>query len=218
MVKNGGLLIRLGRKGFTLIELLVSVAIMTIILGITLSGGPQSIMKLTLTDNAYKSELMIRESQLQGSAVNSFGGLFGGVGVYFDLATSSVVQKFRDKVDPGSTRAIKIGNGLYDQSVTEETGEALKLTNNHRVGKLCVARGIEVLTCNEDNTPTVKNLTISFSRPKQTANIYINNDAAESYSVACVQFDSLKSPSPGYVRSVYVYRSGMIVKKLGTCI
>ena len=205
------------QRGFTLVELLVSIGIMVIILGITLSGGPQAIMKLTLSDNTYQSELMIREAQLQGSAINSLDNLYGGVGVYFNLATSSQVLKFRDLVVPNVDRPIGIGDGLYESAPIEEKDSVFKLSTNHRIGKLCVATGVAAFVCNDEVNPPIKTLTISFNRPKQTAHIYTNDTSSTDFTSACIQFDSLRSPLPGYVRSVLVYRSGMVTKRLGTC-
>ncbi len=204
-------------KAFTLVELLVSISIMAIVLGISLSGGPQAIMRLTLSDNAYRTEILIREAQLQGSAVVSVNGNFGGSGVYFDLATSSEVIKFRDKIDNSITHPIGIGNGLYDQGLGDENNELLKTVNRHRVGVLCVATSTNPLLCNDELDPDLKTLTISFSRPRQNANIYINDSKTTNYDIACVQLDSLRTPVKGYVRSILIYKSGMIVKKIDTC-
>ena len=50
---------------------MVSIGIMAIVLGISISGAPSAIMRLALSDNTYQTELLIREAQLQGSAINS---------------------------------------------------------------------------------------------------------------------------------------------------
>ena len=206
-----------GRKGFTLIELLVSIGVMMIILGISISGAPQAITKLALADNAYQVELLIRDVQLQGSSINSFDGLFGGAGIIFDLATSSQVLKFKDRVIPSFTKAIGVGNGLYDASPIDEKSSFLLMSGANRFSKLCVATSTSVLKCNTDNTPAINTLTLSFNRPKQTAHIYINGDASTDFSIACMQFDSYRSPENGHVRSIFIYKSGMITKKFGTC-
>lgn len=203
-------------RGFTLTELLVSISVMAIILGITTSGGPQAIMRLTLADNAYKAELLIREAQLQGSAINSMNDMFGGAGVFVDLATSSQAVKFRDKVVIDIKKPISIGNGIYDQN-SGEFDSVIKTINRHRVGKICVATGTGPFVCNDEMSPAIQNLTVSFSRPKQTAHIFVNNATTTEYSTACIQFDSLRTPTKGYVRSILVYRSGMITKKMDTC-
>lgn len=207
-------------KGFTLTELLISITIMSVIMGITLSGGPQTIMRLSLADNAYKTELLIREVQLQGSAINSVNNIYGGTGIFFSRSTPDQIIKFKDRVDPTIIRAIGIGNGKYDVVPINEQESVITITNNHRVGKLCVALGLNSLSCNADNlhsVPVINTLTISFIRPKQIAHIYVNGDTSIDYSSACMQFDSMRSPLPGYVKSVFVYKSGMITKNQGTC-
>lgn len=204
-------------RAFTLIELLVSVSIMTMILGITLSGGPTAIMRLSLSDNVYATELILREAQLQGSAVSSLNDTFGGAGVIFDLASPTIVTKFRDRVDPAIPHAIGIGDGLYQTSPVSEFDSFKKITGNHKITNVCVTQTVPPFVCNAANTPSIDTLTISFTRPKQGANIYVNSSTAINYSAACIQVDSLRAPAQGFVRSIIVYRSGMILKKIGTC-
>lgn len=208
------------KSGFTLIELLVAVSIMAIILGITLSGGPQAIMRLTLSNNAYETELLIREAQVQGSAINSLNGTYGGIGVYFNRATATQALKFKDRVDPALRRAIGIGNGLYESTPEDEKDSIFSFSNNNRIGKLCVATSTQStssIMCNEDNALNINTLTIAFERPKQEAHIYINDATTTDYLFACIQIDSNRSPTFGFVKSIFVYRSGMITKNSRTC-
>ncbi len=209
------------RKGFTLLELTVSIAIMAIILGISFSGGPSAIMRVSLADNTYKAEMLLREAQLQGSSIASLNNTFGGAGVYFDRSTPTRIVKFKDRSILNLNRAISIGNGLYDTVPTDELDTVYAMTNGHRFGKVCVATtSPAVFFCNGENTahiPAITSLTVSFNRPKQTAHIYINNSVAVDYSTACIQFDSNKSPANGFVKSVLVYKSGMISKRIGAC-
>lgn len=204
--------------GFTMVELLVSIGVMAIILGITMSGGPQSIARLALADNTYQVELLLREAQLQGSSINSLNNKFGGMGLYFDRSTSTATLKFKDRAILDPTRAISVGNGLYDRSPINEMDTILSTTNRNVIGKLCVATSApSVFFCNNENNPVINNLTVSFNRPKQTAHIYINNSTTTDYAAACIQFDAFRSPEQGYVRSLLVYKSGMITKKMTTC-
>ena len=209
------------RKGFTLIELIVSMAVMAIILGITLSGGPQSIAMISLADNTYQTELLLREAQLKGSSVNSLNNMYGGAGLYFNRSTSTTVIKFKDRAIVDPNRAINIGDGLYTTNPFEEKDFTFMLTNRNYIGKLCVATtSPSVFYCNSENNPTIptiNTLAVSFNRPKQLANIYINNSTTTNFAAACIQFDSPRSPANGYVKSLYVYKSGMITKKLSTC-
>ena len=206
-------------RGFTLVELMVSIGIMAIVLGISISGAPSAIMRLALSDNTYQTELLIREAQLQGSAINSVNDTYGGTGVYFNLATSSQVIKFRDRVVIANPpKAIGIGNGLYDSASPDEKNATILMTNRNRISKLCVTSGISPLTCYDNSVSPLKTLTISFNRPKQTAHIYLDDVTSIDYTLACIQFDSLRAPDKGYVRSILVYKSGMITKKISTCL
>ncbi len=206
------------RKGFSLIELTVSMGVMAIILGITLSGGPQTIMRISLAENTYQAELLIREVQLQGSSINSLNNQFGGAGVFFDRASSSQTLRFRDRAIIDTTRPISIGNGLYDTIPMDEKESVLRTTNRHIIGRLCVATtSPSVFLCNTLSAPAIDTLTVSFSRPKQTAHIYINNSTTTNYAAACIEFNSIRSPENGFVKSLYVYKSGMIIKKISTC-
>ncbi len=209
------------RRGFSLVELLVSMGVMAIILGITMSGGPQSIMRISLAENTYQAELLLREAQLQGSSINSLNNTFGGAGLFFNRATSTYTLKFKDRAILDPTRAISIGNGLYDSSPINEKESVIMTTNKHVIGKLCIATtSPSVFYCNDEQPPTIpaiKTLTVSFSRPKQAAHIYINGTSTIDYAAACIQFDSFRSPEQGYVKSILVYKSGMITKKTAPC-
>lgn len=209
------------RKGFTLIELLVSMSVMAIILGITTSGGPQAIEKMSLADTTYQTELLLREVQLEGSSIKSLNNTFGGAGLYFNRATSTIAIKFKDRTIPDPSRAISIGDGLYTTTPIDEKESIITTKNRNYIGKLCVATtSPSVFYCNNENgqnIPIINTLTVSFSRPKQTAHIYVNDATTTDYSVACIQFDTPKSPTKGFVKALYVYKSGMITKKSGTC-
>lgn len=205
-------------RGFTLIEMIVSVSIMLLVMTITLSSRPNAIIRLALTDATSKTELLLRQVQLRGSSVNSVGDVYGGAGVFFDRDSPTSVLSFRDRVDDSITSALGVGNGLYNDTPLPELNETLLLDRGNKFGKLCVSVSTSTFLCNQDNDPDIETLTISFTRPSQKANIYINGLTDINYSSACIQINSVKSPEVGYVKSIYVYKSGMIVKSSGECI
>lgn len=204
-------------RGFTLVELIVSVSILVLVMTITLSGRPEAIVRLSVTDASSQTELLLRQVQLRGSSINSDRDQYGGAGVFFNRAMSTKAVSFRDRIDDSIEATLGIGNGLYDITPLSETGETLTLNRGNKYGKLCVTMSTSTFLCNGDNVPAVSTLTISFNRPTQRANIYINNQKDVNYSAACIQIDSVKSPLKGYVKSVYIYRSGMIVKSDTEC-
>jgi prepilin-type N-terminal cleavage/methylation domain-containing protein len=207
-------------KGFTLIELLVSIGVMSIVLGVTMSGGPQAIARLALADDTSKTELLLREVQLQGSSINSVNNTFGGAGLFLDRATSTTVLKFKDRAIADVYRFIDIGDGLYSSAPVNEMESIILLAKRNRISKLCVATtSPSVFYCNAENTTigTINTLTVSFNRPKQEAHMYINNSTTTDFSAACIQLDAPNAPGQGYTRAIFVYKSGMITKKVAAC-
>ncbi len=190
---------------------------MTIVLGITLMQRPEATIKLSLADVISSAELMVREAQLQGSAVNSLNDTYGGAGFFLNLATSSQALRFRDRVDDSIPSTLGIGNGLYESTPLNEQTEILEFMRGNKIKKLCVSTGTSTFFCNEENDPQIRTLTISFNRPSPNANIYINSSKDINYVSACAQFESLKAPNQGHVRSLLVYRSGVVTKTLTSC-
>ncbi len=204
-------------KAFTLIELMVSVGIMTLVLGITLMQKPEATLRLSLADSMNSLELTLRQAQLQGSAVNSVTGLYGGAGVYLDLGTSTKALRFRDRIDTNIPSTLGVGDGLYNQGAFGEREEELNFLRGNKIKKICVSMSTSTFLCNDAHDPEIKNLTLSFKRPNPTVNIYINNTTDISYGSACIQLETLKAPGPGHVRSLYVYQAGIMSKRMSDC-
>lgn len=210
---------RVLKRGFTLVELLISIGIMAAVLGVVISGGPEAISRLALSDSIYQTELLAREVQLQGSAINSLDNVYGGAGLFFDLATSSRVLKFRDRVDPSIIRAIGIGNGLYDAGPVDELNGTYDFRAGSIITKLCVATSTVFDQCGSLAAPTVKTLTVSFIRPRQTAYMYMNNaTSTKTYNKACIQMESPRFKTRDFTKSLFIYRSGLVYKRTGGCL
>lgn len=209
-------------RAFTLVELIVSVSIMILVLTITLSGRGEAILRLSVADAQMQTDLSLRQAQLQGSSVSSAQGIYGGAGIFFDRSTSTKMIRFRDTVDPAIPSSLGVGNGLYDMAGNGgEPKETLTLDRGNKYGRLCVSMSTSSFVCNSETNelgiPVINTLTISFTRPNQRANIYVNGATTTNYTSACVQIDSVKSPIIGYLKSVYIYKSGLIVKSSYAC-
>ena len=207
------------QRGFTLIELLVSISVMLVILGISTSQAPQALVKAAISDDASNVELLFREAQIKGSSINSLSNVYGGAGMHFDRASATQAILFKDKIIPSPFRTIGVGNGVYNKT-SDELLQNFLLRGRDRIGKLCVATSSSLFYCNEtgiSDIPTINTLTVSFTRPKQTAHVYINNQTGIEYQAACVELHGPQAPNKGYVRSIQVYRSGMITKNFAAC-
>jgi hypothetical protein len=177
--------------------------------------------KLYLSDDILKVELMLRQAQQEGSAVSSLTGNYGGAGVYFSTSTPRTVFSFKDIIDTSIIRAIGVGNGVYDSLPINEKNEVFTLNARDYISKLCVASSSTgPFYCNASvlvTMPPINALTISFTRPKQTAHIYIDTFSNVDYSYACIEFRTTSRLYLLSTKSLYVYKSGMITKKGGSC-
>ncbi len=200
-------------KGFTLIELIVSLSVMMMMTGILLSRYPESIRKLTLSNQARNVELLIREAQVRGSAIDSSSGVVGGYGVYFSLTTPDKVALFADSISTLSPYQIMVGDGLYQSAPTDEARDITTLPKGYVVSRLCVWNGT-IFDCSLAGTSG--SLTVSFTRPSPQPGIYVNNSGS-SYSAGCIELHSPEAPAAGHIRSVQVFNSGMLRMATSTC-
>jgi prepilin-type N-terminal cleavage/methylation domain-containing protein len=211
---------RASLRGFTLIELMVALVIMITMTVILLADYPNSIMRTTLANSANTLTLLVKEAQVRGSAIDSINSSVGGYGVYISrTGTKQDAILFADTVDLNLTRnsGITIGDGLYDNAVDIKK-HTQHLLDRYSFEKLCIYDDdTSLFKCNAAVTPAITSLTISFTRPSPIAHIYVNNATTTDYSMACVQLYSPLSPTPGHVRSVVVYHSGMVIPQGTSC-
>jgi hypothetical protein len=207
------------------------IGIMMLMTGTLLWKYPESTMKITLSTSANKLTLLIREAQIRGSSVDSVNSTVGGYGIFIDSATSSAVVLFKDIVDGTiiTPSGLGVGNGLYDQGVISEAKSVTTLSPRYAFKKLCVTSPLDPLrfVCDDAHVPQIKTLTVSFTRPSSRANIYINGATSTSFSSACIQVFSPKTPldghssvlvpAAGHIRSIQVYQSGMVTTSVTSC-
>lgn len=96
----------------------------------------------------------------------------------------------------------------------DETTIIKTFPRGYSIEKLCVLSSpqtvFSVNTCNTGHTPNINSLTISFTRPNPQPNIYINGDDVTNFSASCIELHSPRAPYGGHIRSVKVFKSGMI--------
>jgi type II secretory pathway pseudopilin PulG len=209
---------RLYMRGFTLVELTVSLAIIIMLTAIFLGRYPETAVRMTLVNASHKVSLLVREAQVRGSAIDSLNSSLGGYGVYASISSSTQVTLFGDLVDGSIPKpnGIAVGNGLYDLAPINETKSISTFPKGYYISKLCVGTAFP-FSCNASSSPAITSLTISFTRPNPTPNIYINNGSGTSYSAACIELRSPHAPLGGNIRTVQVYNSGMIYVTIGKC-
>lgn len=212
-------------KGFTLIELMVSIAIMGMMTGFLFLNYPDSAVRVSLVNSMQATELLIREAQMRGSAVDSTsasGAVLGGYGVYLEIKDSNTQSEavlFGDTVGVGTfnSSGLSVGNGLYDKppvSMIDETSSILSLPTGFSIARFCVG----VAPSTQCFSASGQSLTISFTRPSPNPHIYLNDDSGTNYAGACIEIQSKDPNLTGHTRSINVYNSGMISNAVSPCI
>ncbi|MSR71521.1 MAG: type II secretion system protein [Candidatus Taylorbacteria bacterium] len=218
---------KLSLTGFTLIELTISLAIMGMMMGVLLSSYPETAIRLTLVNVSHTTSLLLREAQVRGSAIDSGNTAlteespYGGYGVYVETNNQNNIILFNDFVDPNSPKplGLAVGDGLYQKvAPLNETNRTVLFPSGYFVSKICVSNDLPfVFKCNNLSSPTINNLTVSFTRPNPQPDIYINNSSAVNFSAACIEVRSQRAPATGHVRAIQVFNSGMIRTQTGHC-
>ncbi len=212
-------------RAFSLLELSVSLAVMVTLMGILLARYPETAIRLTLSNIAHKTSLIIREAQVRGSAVDSRNSTLGtdspiaGYGLYAELSEPNKIVLFNDTVDSNVSKpyGLSIGDGLYQSgSPVDETSSITTLPNGYSVAKLCVLVASSYV-CNSNYSPNISTLTVSFIRPNPQPYIYINGSSSPNFSSGCIELHSPRAPQAGHIQSILVFNSGMIRTQTSKC-
>ena len=192
---------------FTLIELLVVVAIFAIITGVLLANNSKFNSSALLGSLAYDISLSIREAQVYGLSVQTFGTQFSatgynvqvGYGIHFDAATPTSYFLFADSN----------ANKYYDSSDT--VLQTYTVGTNHFIKSFCGTPSPSQgggPQCTILTSPTINHLDIVFFRPDPDAIITSDQESnpAQPYSSAQI---TIASPS-GETRTVTVQSTGQI--------
>ena len=164
-MRKGGRGFTRSSTGFTLIELLVVTAILVIVTSLVLINNNRFGGTVLLQNLAYDMALSVRQAQVYGISVLSFGGEFDfGYGMHFNANCQTYVL-FAD---------VLVQNGLYDcpspgvQGSCERV-ESTDLQRNYRVVKLCVPAGASMDACMSNTDLWASKLDILFKRPEPDA-------------------------------------------------
>lgn len=212
-------LFRKSVKGFTLVELMVSIAIMGMMTGFLLLNYPDSALRVSLVNSVQSIELLIKEAQIRGSAIDAGAtASLGGYGVYMKIedptsGTQSTVVLFGDTIVGVGPYGINIGDGLFKSSSPDETSSILTLPSGFRITNICVRKNLVNQCVNNSG----ESLTISFTRPSANPNIYLNNNPLLIQDSACIEIQSRDPDLTGHTRSINVYHSGMISNAISAC-
>lgn len=151
------------KRGFTLIELLAVMGIVVVVSSVVLANNSRFGGNILLQNLAYDIALSVRQAQVYGIAVRSFGAsnFSAGFGVHFDISSPTLYALFADAV---------VANGTYDEN---ELVESTTLGRGYKIKSLCATRsGPE--NCNYDT------IDILFKRPEPDALITARDGSGQS--------------------------------------
>ena len=174
-------------RAFTLVELIVVMAIFLIITGVILANNSKFNSSALLGSLAYDISLSVREAQVYGLSVQTFGTQFSatgynvqvGYGIHFDAATPTSYFLFAD------SNADK----YYDSADT--TLQTYAVGSNHFIKSFCGTLSPSeggATQCSTDASSPIHHLDIVFFRPNPDAIITSDQNAnpAQPYSSAQV--------------------------------
>ena len=169
------------QKGFTLIELLVVTAIIVIVTSLVLINNNRFGGAVLLQNLAYDMALSVREAQVYGISVLSFGGEFDfGYGMHFDTNSQTYIL-FADAL---------VQNGLYDcpnpglqgfVRTRRVDGHAAQLPRR----KIVRSAASSMDACLSNPDLWVSKLDILFKRPEPDACISANDSIKLDSDGAC---------------------------------
>jgi len=186
--------------GFTLIEMLVVISIFTIMTGVVLANLPQFRERTALQLVAQKMAVTIREAQVYGVGVKSFGVDFPSHGIYLYPTTggSSNLKSYILFADNPTS------NNKYDPSTEFVT--RYDLTGMVEIQKIETYNQVDAPPL----TPRPDGFHIVFQRPKTEADFAdsLGNTISASYAkITLVSTRSLET------RTVWVWNTGQISVK-----
>lgn len=161
-------------RGFTLIEMIVVLGIFSVLTSIVLASHSQFGGVITLENLAYDTALSVRQAQLYGIAVKSYGAnnFNVGYGLHFDRTSPSTYLMFADTLS---------GNGIYDVGEIVSPPSPYTLNGGFAITDLCVIPALgSTYTCG------LNTLDILFKRPEPDAYIRANGAATLNDSAKIV--------------------------------
>lgn len=173
-------------RGFSLVELIVVIAIFSVISMTVLANHSKFNSTVLLSSLAYDVALTIREAQVYGVSVRTFGNQFQlGYGLRFQESNEYIFFADLDK------------NSRYDPGVDEIVKE-LGIGRGHSITRLC-AYTTNSSHCTDSADP-IEHLDIVFVRPEPDANITTNEPLTYSRAEITVS-------APGGAERVIVVQS-----------
>ena len=210
-----------GARGFTLIDMMVTLGLFALLTTVLLSSYPSSATKIELANTVSDIQGIVRDSQLRATTNDSTAGGNGGLGLYFDPATTTSFFEFKDIATTtlSLTGILDIGDGLF--KANDEITKTVTIPDGFYLRNTCAAdssfRPFSPSSCSR-TSPSLGPVSIIYPRGSLQPTITRTVGATTvKYASACLEFASTKSVSTGNVKNLIISQSGFSATSLGAC-
>jgi streptogramin lyase/type II secretory pathway pseudopilin PulG len=210
-----------GSQGFTLIDMLVTFGLFALLTTVIISSYPNSSAKVELANTVSDIQGTVRDSQLRATNNDSTAGGNGGIGLYFDPATTTSFFEFKDVATTtlALTGLLDVGDGLF--KANDEITKTVTIPDGFYLRNTCAgdssSRPFATSSCSR-TSPSLGPVSIIY--PRGSLQPSITREVGSStikYAAACLEFASVKSVSIGNVKNLIISQSGFSTTALGAC-
>lgn len=199
------------RAGFTLFELLIVIVIIATISTVTLVNYNSYLSAQSLQIATQKLNLLIRETQIYGIAVQGAGGTQtfpDAYGIHFDIDNPDPTKRiivFADTYQSGGVPSYNPAPPPNGDTVISSFVVKAPVV----FSEMCVnSTGVYQVDCRHSAGNTA---TLFFRRPDPEPLIKSSRDISKDYSYLKV---TLENPENGELRDLYVWSSGLMSESI----
>jgi prepilin-type N-terminal cleavage/methylation domain-containing protein len=205
------------KKGFTLIELMVTLAIFTIVSGITLANYPAFGTRMNLELLANDIAYLIRQAQVYGLGIKGVSGVYPAYGVHVGSNSSLVFYDIQNVPRTHTNDDLR----YLTNSSNIGTVENYTFHLNETIEQICIGPGNAEPTFSSDDIckdfmgGKQPSLDVAFVKPRPDANECIRDSVSDSSCISPTDSDQTNAKiiidsSRGHRRMIVVWNTGQI--------
>ncbi|MEN9852338.1 MAG: hypothetical protein RI996_281 [Candidatus Parcubacteria bacterium] len=217
------------KKGFTLVEMLVTVAVFSVVSGLTLANYPKFNSQTAITGLAQQIAIAIREAQVYGVAVRNSSStasvisqnIYPAYGIFFGTPIIGTTYGNETSYSIFFDKVIRTGPAPYfrplgDNFFTDvsELVQTTRINNGSTIISIC---GVSYSTPTVCTPATAVNIVFRRPNPDAIINIVTSNSSWSSWSGAaptlidCSRVDiTIRSKDQTQTKVIQVFSTGQI--------
>jgi hypothetical protein len=210
-----------GSQGFSLIDMTATFGLFVLLTAVLLSNYPNSATKVELANTVSDIQGIVRDSQLRAVISDSTFGGNGGLGLYFDPATTTSFFEFKDATTTVYSLASLLDVSGETLKANDEFTKTITIPDGFYLRNTCAGdrsfRPFATSSCSRTNL-SLGAVNIVYPRGSLQPSITrVVGSTTVKYTAVCLEFASIKSVSVGNVKNLIISQSGFSSTVLGTC-